>query len=191
MERGFKSRCEQMARSLRAGLGLAAYEPLTPGFLADYLGVEVWSVADLGLPEEDLAQLVHVDPDAWSAVTVSAYGRDAIIVNPAHRGGRHSSDLMHELAHLLLRHEPSTIVLTDELELALRVYNASAEDEANWLAAALLLPREALVRISSQRISTETVCLDYGVSEQMFRFRMNVTGVNSQFRHRHRVRRRQ
>lgn len=191
MERGFKSRCEQMARSIRVGLGLKPVDPLDPLVLADYLGVQVWDVTTLGLSEEDEIQLVQVDRDAWSAVTVSAYGRDAIIMNPSHRGGRQSSDLMHELAHLLLRHEPSTIVLMDGTELALRGYNAAAEEEANWLSAALLLPREALVRISSQRISTKTVCLDYGVSEQMFRFRMNVTGVNSQFLHRHRVRRRQ
>ena len=89
---------------------------------------------------------------------------------------------MHELAHLLLRHEPSTVFLMDGSDLALRGYNPAAEDEANWLSAALLLPREALVRIKGQRVPTETACLKYGVSEQMFRFRMNVTGVSNQFR---------
>ena len=187
MERGFKSRCEQMARSLRVGLGLGPSDPLDPYTLAGYLGVAVWAVTDLELSQKDKTQLVDVDPDSWSAVTVSAYGRDAIIVNPAHRGGRHSSDLMHELAHLLLRHEPSTVFLMEGSDFALRGYNPSAEEEANWLAAALLLPREALVRISSQRTATDNACWDYGVSEQMLRFRMNVTGVNSQFRRRRSV----
>ena len=187
MERGFKSRCEQMARSLRVGVGLGPIDPLSPFALAGYLGVEVWDVTDLGLSEEDETQLVHLDPDAWSAVTVSAYGRDAIIVNPSHRGGRQASDLMHELAHLLLRHEPSTMVLLDGSDFALRGYNPAAEEEANWLAAALLLPREALVRIKSQRTSAEAACLRYGVSERMFKYRMDVTGVSSQFRRRRRV----
>ena len=191
VERGFKSRCEQMARSIRVGLGLKPVDPLDPLVLAGYLGVQVWDVTALGLSEEDETQLVQVDRDAWSAVTVSAYGRDAIIMNPSHRGGRQSSDLMHELAHLLLRHEPSTVFLMEVSDLALRGYNPAAEDEANWLAAALLLPREALVRISSRRMAIETACSTYGVSERMLRFRMNVTGVASQFSRRHRPAQRQ
>ena len=182
MERGFKSRCEEMARTLRARLGLRPIDPLDPLLLAGYLGVEVWSVTELGLAKVDEAQLVDIDPDAWSAVTVSAHGRDAIIVNPMHRGGRQASDLMHELAHLLLRHEPSTVFFSDGSDLALRGYNPAAEEEANWLAAALLLPREALVRIRNQRTPTEAACLEFGVSERMFKYRMDVTGVSSQFR---------
>ena len=161
--------------------------PLDPLALAGYLGVQVWDVTDLGLCEEDQRQLVHVDPDAWSAITVSAHGKDAIIMNPSHRGGRQASDLMHELAHLLLRHKPSTVFLMDGSDLALRGYNPAAEDEANWLAAALLLPRDALVHIRGKRIPTEVACLEFGVSERMFKYRMDVTGVSSQFKRRRSV----
>ena len=184
MERGFKTRCEEMSRSLRAEIGLDAAAPLLPDQLASYLDVAVWSVTRLGLRENDLDQLIHKDPDAWSAITVSASGREAIIVNPNHRGGRYSSDVMHELAHLLLGHQPSTMFFAADGDMALRGYDRSAEEEANWLAAALLLPREALVSARRRRIPVQEICERYGVSRQMLTFRTSVTGIDRQFRRR-------
>ena len=187
MERGFKARCEEMAHSLRVELHLDPTAPLGPNQLASYLDVSIWSVTELDLPEEDVHQLVYEDPDAWSAITVSTSGREAIIVNPNHRGGRYSSDVMHELAHLLLGHQPSTVFFAGSEELALRGYDSAAEEEANWLAAALLLPREALVRAQRQRATDPDICECYGVSMQMLSFRRRVTAVDRQFRKRRSV----
>ena len=184
MERGFKSRCEEMARSLRATLGLKSIDPLGVDQLASYLDVTILSLYDIGLEDNHIRQLVEVDPDAWSAVTISAFGRDGILVNPIHRDGRYSSDVMHELSHLILDHEPSTMFFVGEGELALRRYNADSETEANWLAGALLMPRDALVYIHGRRLPQERVCNDYGVSKRMLNFRLNATGVSRQFRRR-------
>ncbi len=183
MERGFKSRCEEMSRSLRTELGLKPIDPLHPDGLASYLGVGVWQVTDLGLEDDCVDQLINVDGDAWSAITVAASNLEVIIVNPKHSGGRYSSDVMHELAHLLLAHEPDTMFFPADGDMALRGYRESAESEANWLAAALLLPREALVAARRRRISNQEICSRYGVSQQMLKFRTNVTGVDRQFKH--------
>lgn len=184
MERGFKTRCEEMSHSLRAEIGLSATAALPPDQLASYLGVAVWSVTMLGLNENDLSQLTDKDPDSWSAITVSASGHEAIIVNPNHRKGRYSSDVMHELTHLLLGHSPSTMFFVANGDMALRGYDQLAEEEANWLAAALLLPREALVSTRRRRLAAEQICEHYGVSKQMLRFRTSVTGIDRQFRRR-------
>ncbi len=181
MERGFKARCEEMAHSLRLELDLDPTAPLNPNHLASYLDVSIWSVTELGLEDKDVHQLVHEDPDAWSAITVSASGREAIIVNPNHRGGRYSSDVMHELAHLLLGHTPISWFFVGSEELALRGYDTAAEEEANWLAGALLLPREALMRAQRQRATDPVICERYGVSRQMLAFRKRVTAVDRQF----------
>ena len=181
MERGFKTRCEEMSRSLRAELDLNPDSPLSAEELAAYLGVYLWSVEDLGLDPEDVAQLVERDPDSWSAVTVSAAGRDAVLLNPRHRRGRFSSDVMHELAHLLLDHDPSTIFFAGDEALALRGYNKDSEEEANWLAGALLLPRDALTRLRAENSSPEDACFEFTVSRQMLSFRLRVTGVDRQF----------
>ena len=181
MERGFKTRCEEMSRSLRVEIGVGTIAPLVPDLLASYLDVAVWPVTSLGLGESDLNQLTHKDPDAWSAITVSASGREAIVVNPGHRGGRYSSDVMHELAHLLLGHQPSTMFFAGNGDLALRGYDGPTEEEADWLAAALLLPREALVSARRRRVPVQEICERYGVSRQMLTFRTRVTGIDRQF----------
>lgn len=180
MKRGFKSRCEEMSKSLRAELRLGAAEPLTPNQLASYLDVSIWPVTDLGLENKDLKQLLVVDGDSWSAITVSFAGRDAIVTNPRHRKGRFSSDVMHELAHLLLGHEPTKVYVVGGADLALREYDQPKEREADWLAGALLLPRGALLAIAHRNLDDKTVSREYGVSRQMLRFRLNVTGVRRQ-----------
>lgn len=184
MERGFKSRCEEISRSLRFELGLKTIDPLSAEDLASHLGVLVLPISELGLPPGDFRQLTEIDADSWSAITVSAFGRDAIIVNPCHRGGRYSSDLMHELAHLILGHRPSTVFFVGDGELALRGYSPTAEEEANWLSATLLLPRDALAHIKRRQASSQRACKDYGVSQQMLKFRSDVTGVTRQFNRR-------
>ena len=181
MERGFKSRCEEMAKSFRARLGLETAAPLPAEMLARHLGVLVWRVSEIGLSAEDLRRLTVEDADSWSAIAVSAHGREAIMVNPTHSRARRSTDVMHELAHLILNHEPSSMYFVGEGELALRNYNRAAEEEADWLAGALLLPRDALVRLCGRRVPMEAACDAYQVSRRMMDFRMNVTGARRQF----------
>lgn len=181
MERGFKSRCEEMARSFRVTLGLKTVAPLPAETLAKYLHVFVWRISEIGLPESDVRRLTVEDAGAWSAITVSAYGRDAILVNPAHSRARYSSDVMHEMAHLILNHEPSAMFFVGNGDVALRTYNPSAEEEAGWLAGALLVPRVALVHLRRRRVALDKACEMYQVSRRMMDFRMNVTGVSRQF----------
>ena len=144
-------------------------------------GYVAFSSSDIGLTEEDLRQLVEVDVDSWSAITVSAYGRDMVIYNPRHFSGRYASDVMHELAHLVLGHDPTTMFFVGDGELALRGFNPSTEEEANWLAGTLLLPRDALVYVKGRKMTSEQACARYGVSSQMLEYRMRMTGVNRQF----------
>ena len=182
MERGFKSRCEAISRSLRLDLGLSHADPLSVALVAGHLNITMWSLADLRLENEDFHQLACVDGESWSAFTVSAFGRDAIIVNPSRSTARYSSDVMHELAHLILGHQPSTMFFVRDGEVALRGFNTTIEEEANWLAGSLLLPRAALVHIKHNRLPQSRACTLYGVSKEMLKYRLNVTGVNRQFR---------
>lgn len=182
MERGFKSRCESIALGLRKELGLARTDPLSPHDLATFLEIKVLTLSDVpGLARTDINQLTVVDPDAWSAITVSSSGRDAIITNPNHSGGRPATDIMHEIAHILLGHEPSTMFYVGDAGIALRGYNSGSEGEANWLAGVLLLPREALVHIRSVGLGDAGACSKYGVSQKLLSYRADISGVNRQF----------
>ena len=66
--------------------------------------------------------------------------------------------------------------------IALRTHNEEQEDEANWLAGCLLLPRDVLLAIRRKRLLDEEACAEYGVSLAMLRYRFNVTGVDVQLR---------
>ena len=183
MERGFKSRCENIALGVRRELGLARVAALSPQGLAEYLEIPVINLPDVpGISPSDVRQLLEVDPDAWSAITVSNAGREAIIINSSHRGGRPATDIMHEIAHLLLGHEPSTMFYVGDGDIALRGYDQGNEEEAGWLAGALLLPRETLVHIKRVRLTNAEACKKFGVSQELLSYRLNVTGVNAQFR---------
>ena len=73
MERGFKARCEQMAKSLRLAIGIGPTDPLNPLRLARFLNVHVLSLDEIGLSKADFRQLAFADSDSWSAITVTGF----------------------------------------------------------------------------------------------------------------------
>lgn len=180
-ERGFKSWCEEVSLQIRRELKLPPTAPLSPSKFAEILGVRLLFPNQLGdLPKEVSARLTSVHSDCWSAITVATGKRPLIIYNPDHSPARQASDLMHEMAHILLNHEPSRVFITPKSGAALRTHDQTQEQEANWLCGCLLLPREALIAIRRQGLSVAEACKRFGVSHDMFRYRMNVTGVNRQ-----------
>jgi len=182
-ERGFKSWCENVALGLRAELGLTKTDPLPPQTLADYLEVRFWTPRQIqGLSQEALKILLQTEKGNWSAVTVSYNGLDAIMYNPTHSPGRQSSDIMHELSHILIGHKPSTVLLSPDGVLALRSFDRKQEDEANWLSGCLLLPRPALLFIMQSGMNQDEACQRYQVSDDLLTYRLNITGVIAQIK---------
>jgi Zn-dependent peptidase ImmA (M78 family) len=129
-----------------------------------------------------LEQLTATDPGAWSAATVCWKNKYLIVMNSAHAPARQSSSLMHELAHLIIGHKPARLDITPDGLMILSSYDKQNEEEANWLAAALLLPREALLHIRRHGMTNEQAAAAFGCSVQMFTFRINTTGVDVQLR---------
>jgi Zn-dependent peptidase ImmA (M78 family) len=153
--------------------------------LAEYLDVRLWTPYDVpGLPQPVLDQLLRHDPDGWSAVSCSVDGKALVIYNPQHSIGRQSSDLAHELAHIILEHAPSKMVLSHDGTIVMRSFDEKQEEEANWLGWCLLLPRIALVHAIKLRLTPAEIALRWGISERLVEFRIRMTGVRSQFRRR-------
>jgi len=183
LERGFKSWAERTALSLRRELGLAGDSPLDPKRLAEYLEVQVWTPDDVpDLPIQLRNQLLLVDPGGWSAVSQFDEGHGVIIYNPRHSKGRQASDIMHELAHFILDHEQGTMIMSHDGSTVMRSYDRKQEDEANWLAWCLLLPRDALVRARRAGMTEAQIAERYAVSEQLVSFRLQMSGVDAQLR---------
>jgi hypothetical protein len=181
--RGFKSWCEETALTVRTHQGLAPTAPLSPFVLARELRVQVIEPAALkDLAEDVRRRLLGEHADTWSAITIPGVRVHLIVYNPKHSAARQNSDLMHELAHILLGHKPTMMFMDPNNDLALRAHNQAQEEETNWLAGCLLLPRVILLHIKTARLGDGLACSQYGVSAKMLTYRMNVSGVNLQGR---------
>jgi Zn-dependent peptidase ImmA (M78 family) len=190
LERGFKSWAERTAASLRGELRLGPSDLLPPAILAGYLEVLLWTPHDVpNLPSDVLKQLTRVDPSGWSAVSVVQDGNAVIIYNPTHSPGRQASDIVHELAHLILGHEPARLIVSHDGSFVMRSYDQKDEDEANWLAWSLLLPREGLYACRHQKMTASEIANQFGVSETLVNFRLRMTGVDTHIRAASRYRR--
>jgi len=185
MRRGFKAEAERLAIRLRTELGHGSVEALDVERLAGHVGAEVRSAADL-VDLADLEELERLQPGAFSAATFQLpRGRVVIVTNPVGTtSARRKSDVAHELAHLLLKHDvrrvqrvgPFTFVDCDPEQ----------EEEANWLAGCLLLPRPLLLAAAKRGDGAEKVAAANEVSVPMARFRLNTSGVYLQAKARRR-----
>jgi IrrE N-terminal-like domain len=182
-KRGFKAWCERTAVALRTKRGLAPSVPLPARLLGEELSVEILALTELETLDAECARrLAEEHAECWSAITLPGGGRPLIVYNHSHSPARQNSDLMHELSHLLLNHEPGMTFVDPNSGLAIRAHDKSQEEEAAWLSGCLLLPREALLRIKRMKLTPEKACEIYLVSLQMLTYRMNTSGVNIQQR---------
>lgn len=177
--RGFKTEAEGMAQELRAELGVAPRDPLCMRTLAEHLGIPIINLSDLATDIPKAVEL-FTGPErrTFSAATVFDGTRRTIVHNDRHPPGRQASNLGHELAHGILLHEPHPAVD----DRGCRNWNQEIEDEATWLAGVLLVPREAALAVARHEpgLTEDEAAAEFGVSTDMMRWRLNVTGVRSQ-----------
>jgi len=183
MRRGFKTWCETTAEEYRTALGLKPVDPLDPKELADHLRVIVWRPEDVPkLSKKSLRRLTNHDSDSWSAVTIRHGDTKLTIVNSAHAKTRQRSSLSHELAHIILDHEPGRIDLSQDGHLLLSSYDREQEDEAEWLSGTLLVPRAGLLNAYRSTQDPQSLASHFGVSVVMLNWRLRMTGVATQAR---------
>lgn len=174
--RGFKSECEEISEETRGELGIELFDPLNASALAQHLDIPVLpfdgltafgaSAADIGLVQR-----------AASAFTVLRGHYKAVFVNGRHPATRRANSLSHELSHVLLEHQPAVAVID-----GMRNWNPQQESEADWLAATLLVPREGALRWLRQGGSVSRGATHFQVSDELFRWRVNQTGISRQLR---------
>jgi len=182
-QRGFKSWCETVSSQYRKELRLGLNDPMDSYKLAALLSITVWPVNEIpDIDANTLSVLTEKDKHSWSAATISLNDDHLVIINPTHSKARTASNVMHEIAHIIIGHEPARVDVSEDSILLLNTYDKTQEEEADWLCGCLLLPRSALLKIKRLKLSPEKAAEEYGVSSDMLRYRMNVTGVNRQFK---------
>jgi hypothetical protein len=176
----FKAYAERFASEARREAGLDEGAPLCPWAYAERRGVIVLAPADLGIGPDDIAQLTVIDPDSWSGVTIREGAQLAVILNSAHPKTRQANTLMHELSHLELKHVPNGVTISEQGLLLLSDFSADQEEEADWLAGSLLLPRNALMRHRARGASANEIADIFGISDELCTWRLRMTGVDRQ-----------
>lgn len=175
----FKSEANQIARQIRAELGLKHSDPLNPFELATYLEIKIIPISNFHKHAPSAIEHFQTKGRSeFSATTIFLGSQRLILHNDSHTAGRQSSNIAHELSHGLLQH-PKTAPLND---LGCRNWDKTIESEADWLAAALLISEEAALKLARENTPLRTAAKMYGVTEQMIRFRLNVTGSKHRVR---------
>ncbi len=157
---------------------------LDPRAYAGHLNVAILDFHALGLSDRSVRQLTVTDEGSWSAMTLEYNGTKAIVLNPAHASTRQANDLMHELAHIELSHTPARVEISETGIILLSDYSDDQEQEADWYAGAMLLPRNALIYYRSGGRSSGDIAKMFGVSVALCEWRLRMTGVDVQLRHR-------
>jgi Zn-dependent peptidase ImmA (M78 family) len=175
MRRGFKAEAERIATEIRDAMGLGLAAPATSTSIAEHLGVTVRAADEL-VERGRLEELAQVQADAFSAATFRMpSGKLIVVTNPLNAAGRLNSDLAHELAHLILKHRTRRLETLEGMRFF--TCDSEQEEEANWLAGCLLLPRGLLLQAARNGWGAERIARQYTVSVPMARFRLNASGV--------------
>ena len=145
------------------------------------IDVTVWSVEDVhGVGAESTSVLVDDADPSWSALTMRIGPHHLIVYKPVPSAGRRNSVIMHELSHIILGHVLATACILEDGSLVPGNFDQDQEDEADWLAGALLLPRPALMSIRKRGLSDQAACEEHLVSMDMLKWRFRMTGVDYQ-----------
>jgi hypothetical protein len=171
LEANFTRRCEAIAVDWRYRLRLAAHDPLPANRLLHELGGEAITPEKLTNSSPDSVKRL-IESKEWSAGIVRLSSL-LIVYHPLHSPARYQSNMMHEIAHVLLKHP----MVSFDPATGLPIRDARCEEEATYLGGCLQVPRIGLRRLIGQGFDKVGIALHFGASEQMITYRMNVTGV--------------
>jgi hypothetical protein len=188
LRRGFKADAERLSLEIRAELELCAHDPFNCETYATHLGIPIVTLQDLaadGARPQSIRRLTSSTFN-FSALTLCVGDRRLIVYNPAHARGRRANSLAHELSHVVLEHPSSP-----PLDIGgCRRWDATVEEEANWQAAALLVPRDGALKLTREGYDLASGAEYFGVSEALYRWRVHQTGIARQVDAAQRFRRR-
>lgn len=178
LRRGFRKEAEEYALEFRAELNIAPDGPLCPFALADHLAVPILKLSELaGLEARFVKGASEV---GFSATTIFDGTFKTIIHNDTQHLYRQNSNLMHEIAHILLGHPPRPPLTSD----GCRNFDSGHEKEASELGFTLLIPRGVALRVVEMRMPLDLACIEYGVSSSLLGYRIRITNAQGWARNR-------
>lgn len=185
LKRGFTTEAETIAVYYRQELGISKFDPLDAFHLAKHLEIPIFSLDEVFKEQKShRAYAILSDPREFNATWMKNEDGDKIIIhNSNHSQYRQQSNIMHELAHVIRKHEIPEEILRLSLPLNLHYYNPLHEQEAKYLGGCLQITRPGL-QWAVKRMSQQEISDYYKASMEMVTYRLNVSGVMKQWRNR-------
>ncbi len=180
LRHGFKANAEKLAKEYREELNIHPCAPLCAFKLADHLSISYYKATEFISSPEHIRLASGADGETceWSALTmVTEAGNQIIIYNHFHSEARQQSDVMHELAHIICKHDHEQINHDSELPLGLRSYNPVQEEEAKCLGSTLQLAKPCLFWARKRNMPYDEIAAHFNASVEMVTYRMNISGL--------------
>ena len=167
-----RKRLEALATKQRSILGFKAYESLPTTVLAKHFQAKIFTPETILNTEPEQVKLL-CSRDDWSAGVILKNPL-YIVHNSRHTPARQQSNLMHEFAHIILKHK----MVSRDPKTGLFQRRQQDEDEAVYLGGCLQIPRRGLLWAIQKQMSLAEIALYFNASEEMVRFRSNVNGLS-------------
>lgn len=180
LKRGFKAKAERLAKEYRVNLGVHPCAPLCAFKLAEHLEIKVQPATDLLALPNEINRLSGANGKdcEWSALTMeNESGQKLVLHNPFHSVARQQSDLMHELSHIICKHERKDEVYDFPIPFGMRYYDEEEEEEAKCLGSALQLATPCLLWAKKRNMPYAEIATHFNASVDMVTYRMNMTGI--------------
>lgn len=172
MRYGFKAYATRLALEIREEFNVTIEDPFDPYEFASEYGIPV---VELGVLDGAARDHFYFSPDATLSGALIKSGNGFVILdNDGHPTTRRRATLSHEISHFLLEHEFASVLSPNERGCGIEV---EQEDEAKFLSGELLIPTEGAIRHAFKDRSDEQVARFHGVSVELARWRMNVSGA--------------
>lgn len=163
---------EALATEKRHLLGFKAYQPLSARVLAKYFQAKIFTAETVPNVEPEQVKILCYSNN-WSAGVIWKNPL-WIVHNSRHAPTRQESNLMHEFAHVILKHE----MVGYNSKTGLPERRPQDEDEAVYLGGCLQIPRRGLLWAVQKKMTVAQIALHFNASEEMVKFRVNVNGID-------------
>lgn len=169
----FQKRCETISSEFRIKLGLQIFDPLPANQLAESLGILICRPDEMDMAKETID--FFIQSDNWWGI-IFPVKPPVIVYHPKQSPARYESTIMHELAHLILKHPTEAVYFAPDGTFT-RGFDSRIEAEAAYLGSCLQIPKRGLLWAIQKGMNNEEIAHYFGASLEMVSWRQNM--VNS------------
>jgi Zn-dependent peptidase ImmA (M78 family) len=177
---GFIKEAEDMALEIREQLKVSKFAALNAFDVAKKKEIPIFTFDEIlyGDIYSAKREQLHNDSNVSALYTINKEGRYIILHKNINSAEREQSNIMHEIAHILLKHK-----VPEEFQRLVSLFqipydNKVQEAEAKYLGSCLQLPKPVLFLAKKMKWTEEEISKKYFASIEMIRYRMDISGVN-------------